>query len=81
MTTRYNASKVQLNASCSLGKIGSKINVEEVELKVGIWDGQSDLVVVVVDGLWLVVLWWWTLGVVDRLLMYVISVTQYKLLD
>ena len=33
--TRYNASEVQLDASCSLGKIGSKINVEEVELKVG----------------------------------------------
>ena len=27
------------------------------------------MVVVVVDGLWLVVLWWWTLGIVDRLLM------------
>ena len=31
--------------------------------------GQSELVVVVVDGLWLVVLWWWTLGIVERLLM------------
>ena len=27
------------------------------------------MVVVVIDGLWLVVLWRWTLGVVDRLLM------------
>ena len=27
------------------------------------------MVVVVIDGLWLVVLWWWTLGIVDRLLM------------
>merc|ERR1712156_113673 len=33
---QYNASKVQLDASCSLGKIGSKINVEEVDLKMAV---------------------------------------------
>merc|ERR1712080_525193 len=33
---QYNASKVQLDASCSLGKIGSKINVDEVDLKMAV---------------------------------------------
>ena len=32
--TRYNASKVELKASCSLGRLGSKIHVEDVDLEV-----------------------------------------------
>ena len=49
-TTRYNASKVQLDASCFLGKIGSKINVEEVELKVVGNKEELELVKKVRDG-------------------------------
>ena len=33
-STRYNASKVQLEARCSLGRLGSKVHVEDVDLRV-----------------------------------------------